>query len=147
MKSLFLILITITSISFAAEDEIKTQPVTRIPEKKAKLPSLGSCNEYSDYYIYKCMPFKCSLPVGNFEGVKREMETIGYNEDNTCLHKYSIVVRHPKFPAGEIRMTCNLSERGRLEMSNLFTLYKKGDLSVYTNPPLNNLLNQECSKQ
>ncbi len=130
----------------AAQNQAKKVEVPTIIKKEKKTPSLGSCDEYTDYFIYKCMKFKCKLPVGYFEGVTREMETLGYEED-LCLHNYNIVVRNPKFPAGEIRIACKLSEQGRLELANLFTLYKKGELSVYTNPPMSKLLNQECQKQ
>ncbi len=140
---LLLISILITAICFAEQEKPASTQATQVEKK---LPNLGSCDEYTDYSIYKCIPFKCKLQVGNFEGVYREMETIGY-ENGLCLHNFSFIVRNKKYPPGEIRMKCSLSENGRLEMANLFTLYKRGNLSIYTNPPVSQIVNQECQKQ
>jgi len=137
--------IFITQVCFAKQEK-PAATAEKASEEEKKLPNLGSCDEYTDYSIYKCIPFKCKLSVGNFEGVYREMETIGY-KDGLCLHDFSYIVRNKKFPAGEIRMHCKLSENGRLQMANLFTLYKRGDLSIYANPPVNKIINQECNKQ
>lgn len=146
------ILLILTSISlfiasacFAAKDQQDLEQAPA-PQAKKELPNLGSCDEYTDYSIYKCIPFKCRMQVANFEGVYREMETFGY-QNGLCLHNFSFIIRNKKYPVGEIRMKCKLSENGRLEMANLFTLYKRGDLSVYANPPVSQIVNQECQKQ
>jgi hypothetical protein len=104
---------------------------------------LGNCNEYSDYYIYKCQAFKCKLSLGKDLQVWREMETVGY-QGGLCIHKYNMIIRHPKFPATSFKNLCKLSERGRLEMAELFTKYKKGDIEVYLNPPFSETLSREC---
>ena len=48
------------------------------------------------------------------------------------------------YSPAESYIYCNLSETGRLEMANLFTRYKKGELKVYTKPTLSPLLKKEC---
>lgn len=131
MRIIFIItLIIFSKISFA---------------KDTPSPSLGNCSEYSDYYIYKCKPFKCKLPVAILIKTTLEMEVIG-NEGESCLYKYKYIIRNPKIPPSEIKMTCSLSQRGKLEMSNQFTNYKKGNVNVYVNPPVNEILNKECSR-
>jgi len=112
--------------------------------KTLEKPNLGSCSEYSDYYIYKCTPFACSLPVGKYQGIKRTMETKGFEEDK-CVHKYVYVIREKKFPSADIRVECKLSELGRREMAALFTQYKNGNTSVYTYPEMNQVLSKECN--
>ena len=118
--------------------------ITALAEDEPKKPSLGNCSEYSDYYIYKCQPFKCKLPIGNLDNTYREMETIGY-EEGYCVHKYSFIIRAKNIQATDFKMKCKLTEKGKLEMSNLFTQYKKGKTSVYINPPYNELLSKECT--
>ena len=89
-----LTLILLFSFASAATTQISTAP-------SIKLPSLGSCDEYTDYFIYKCMPFKCNLPIGNYKDVHREMEIIG-EEDGKCIHnikKVFDVSYDTEFPA------------------------------------------------
>jgi len=131
-----LTLILLFSFASAATTQISTAP-------SIKLPSLGSCDEYTDYFIYKCMPFKCNLPIGNYKDVHREMEIIG-EEDGKCIHNIKFIMRDKRFPPADSYIYCKLSENGKLEMANLFTRYKKGDLKVYTDPMLSKLLKQEC---
>jgi len=112
-------------------------------EKKDK-PSLGTCDQYTDYYIYKCQPFKCKLPIQGFPGVFREMETIGY-EKGMCLHKYTLVIRSDLFPSTDLRYTCRLSEAGRVKLAHHFKRYKEGDIEIYSNPPATDSSSDECS--
>ncbi|MCT4635007.1 MAG: hypothetical protein N4A31_02000 [Rickettsiales bacterium] len=114
---------------------------TAQPEKP--LPSLGSCDEYTDYYIYQCMPHKCSLQIGDYVGVTRTMETIGY-KDNLCVHNIVFRMRNPKYPPSESYIYCKLNEQGRLEMANSFTRYKKGDLKAYVDPVMSKELKNQC---
>jgi hypothetical protein len=111
---------------------------------KQEKPDLGTCDEYTDYYIYKCKPFKCELKVGKENDITRSIETIGFEKDR-CVHKYINRIQHPSFPPTEFKISCELSERGLLEMSALFTKYKKGDIEVYINPPYSEVLSQECN--
>ncbi len=147
--SIIFLLSLLGIISYAAEQSSLTpaQQVPTISASKAQtpeipLPSLGSCDEYTDYFIYQCMPFKCRLQIGNQE-IYRQMETIGY-QDNKCVHNIKFLMLNKAYPPAESYIYCNLSETGRLEMANLFTRYKKGDLKVYTKPTLSPLLKQEC---
>ena len=112
---------------------------------KESPPSLGDCSEYSDYYIYKCQPFKCKLPVAKLVRTTLMMEVIGM-EEGLCQYKYQYIIRNPKIPPSEIKMKCSLSERGKLEMANQFTAYKKGNIGIYINPPVNETLNKECHR-
>lgn len=107
------------------------------------LPNLGDCSEFSDYYIYQCQPFKCSLPLANSPGVYREMSTLGFQNDK-CIHKISFHIRHENFRQADIHITCKLSEEGRKEMSSLFTRYKNGDITAYTGRSMGRKLGKEC---
>lgn len=107
------------------------------------LPNLGDCSEFSDYYIYQCQPFKCSLPLANSPGVFREMSTLGYQGDK-CIHKISFRIRHENFRQADIHISCKLSEEGRKEMSSLFTRYKNGDITAYTGRSMGRKLGKEC---
>lgn len=107
------------------------------------LPSLGTCDEYTDYYIYQCIPHKCSLQIGGYVGVTRTMETLGY-KDNLCVHNIVFRMRNPKYPASESYIYCKLNEQGRLEMANSFTRYKKGELEAYVNPVMSKQLKNQC---
>lgn len=112
--------------------------------KKKEKPNLGSCSEYTDYYIYKCEPFSCKLPVAGMPGVTREMETTGY-EKGYCIHKYKLSIRNKNFPFTDLKMSCKLTKEGRLELANQFTKYKEGETSVYANPSVNDVVSKECS--
>ena len=136
---LILLILCVAELCFASQ---AAAPSAK-EEPKKKPPALGNCDPYTDYYIYKCQPLKCKLPIANMPNVFREMETIGY-EKNICLHNYKLIVRNPNYPPTDFKMRCRLSERGRLEMAAQFTNYKKGETDVYTNPPFNETLNQEC---
>ena len=118
--SLSLLLVAVFIKSYTLSDALAEE------NKNTEVIPLGTCNEYSDYYIYQCSPFKCELPIKNRPGVLKKMEVIGYQEGK-CLYKYSYMIRNPKFPPTDFRLTCKLSERGRLEISNQFTRYKKGE--------------------
>lgn len=115
----------------------------KVPVDKEK-PSLGTCSEYTDYYIYKCTPFKCKLPIARLVETTRIMEVLQKDGD-TCYFNYQFVIRDPKYPPTEIKFKCKLSEKGRLEMANQFTKYKEGDIGIYMTPPQNPILNQECT--
>jgi len=135
MKQIFIILLLITNLCFA-EDQAK--------KEEDKKPDLGSCDEYTDYYIYKCQPFVCKLPVAYLPGVTRQMEVIGF-ENGACTYKFKIMIRNPKFTPTDIKKICHLSQAGRLEVANEFTQYKKGKVDVYTNPPPSSeRLTKEC---
>ncbi|MEK6734772.1 MAG: hypothetical protein AABY27_06700 [Pseudomonadota bacterium] len=137
MKNIFILsILLIFSVSFAVEDKAAQK------EEKKK-PILGDCSEYTDYYIYKCTPFKCKLPIDGMPGVYREMETIGF-EQGYCIHKYKFMIRTRKFTPTDLKMSCKLTEKGRLELANQFTAYKKGDTQIYANPENTDTLNQEC---
>ena len=158
MKKYISAIIILLAINFSfASTEIKDKQVSAppipSPSKKAldeaknapkELPSLGTCDEYTDYFIYKCKPFKCRLSVGTMPGVTREMETIGY-EGDVCVHKYKFMIRNPHFAPTDIKISCNLSEKGRLEMAKEFTDYKKGKVDVYSNPEFTDTLGKECN--
>lgn len=122
---------------------LASSPCLAEEEKKEK-PSLGTCSEYTDYFIYKCEPFACKLPVAGMPGVTREMETIGY-EKGYCVHKYKLSIRNKNFPFTDFKMACNLTKEGRLELANQFTQYKEGKVSVYANPSVNDVVSKECS--
>lgn len=149
--SIFILLLTINS-SFAVANTaqipaLPTPSASAINDAKINpkdLPSLGTCDPYTDYFIYKCKPFKCRLPVGAIPGITREMETIGYEKD-LCVHNYKFIIRNSHFPPSDLKMSCHLSEKGRLEMSHLFTQYKKGKTDVYANPQFNEILSKECN--
>ncbi len=117
--------------------------IAQIALAKDAPPSLGSCSPYLDYYIYKCQAYKCSLNVPKLVRTKLEMEILG-EKDGVCLYNYKYIVRNPQIPPAEIKMQCKLSERGKLEMANQFTKFKKGDIGIYINPPVNQVLNSEC---
>ena len=123
--------------------QVPTISVAPAQAPEIPLPSLGSCDEYTDYFIYQCMPFKCRLQVGNYQETYRQMETIGY-QDNKCVHNIKFLMLNKAYSPAESYIYCNLSETGRLEMANLFTRYKKGELKVYTKPTLSPLLKKEC---
>lgn len=120
-------------------------PIPKLPSEGLKnpLPELGTCSEHTDYYISQCQPFSCFLGIANTPGVYREMTTLGFQGDK-CLHKITLKVRHPDFRQGDIHISCKLSPEGRAEMANLFTRYKKGDLSAYTKRSLDPKLGKEC---
>lgn len=120
-------------------------PIPALPENGLKnpIPDLGTCNEYSDYYIHECHPFKCSMPLANHPGVTREMSTSGF-EKNKCIHQIILKVRHENFRQADIKINCKLSTEGRAEMANLFTRYKKGDITAYTNRSFTSILGKEC---
>lgn len=136
---IILILLLIVKISYA-EPQASPEPTT---EPEVPLPSLGSCDEYTDYYIYQCTPFKCRLQIGPYQGVEREMEVLGY-ENNKCVHKIKFIMRNKAYPPSESFISCRLNERGRLQMANLFTRYKKGDLKAYIDPVMPLDLKQQC---
>lgn len=134
----------ITAANADTAAAIKTEAANMPPsEPEVPLPSLGSCDEYTDYYIYQCMPQKCSLQIGGYVGVTRTMETIGY-KDNLCVHNIVFRMRNPKYPSSESYIYCKLNEQGRLEMANLFTRYKKGDLKAYVDPVMSKELKSQC---
>lgn len=133
MKYLFLALLSISNFCFATSKQTA----------QIKLPNLGTCDEYTDYFIYKCKPYTCRLQIGNYNNVYRIMETKG-EEDGRCIHNIKFEMRSPRFKAADSYIYCKLSENGKLEMANLFTRYKKGDLKVYTDPMLSDLLKKEC---
>ncbi len=145
-KFLIMNIILIANLSFATA-------IAPAPSEEAfadaqidptKLPALGSCDPYSDYYIYQCKPFKCKLPIANMPAISREMEVIGYDKD-LCLFNYKTMSRNPNFPPSDLKKACRLSEKGRLEMANQFTQYKKGKTEFYSHPPVNDVLGKECS--
>ena len=131
MKVFILLLVLISSNSFAKD--------------KKDLPSLGSCSAYTDYYIYKCQPFKCKLPVAKIAMTYLKMEAIK-KTDQGCEYNYQYIIRDPKYPPAEIRMRCILSEKGALEMANQFTDYKKGNVGIYIDPPYSEILGKECNR-
>lgn len=135
MKFLYILLIVILANASLAEEK-----------KEVFKPPLGSCSEYTDYYIYKCQPFKCSLNIAKIALTSLEMQVVGMNKDNLCEYNYKYNMRNPKFPPAEIKMKCSLSEAGALEMANQFTQYKNGDLNVYISPPYNEILSKECGR-
>lgn len=141
MKYYIILILIFLGGSVSASSQVSTSAPAETPE--IHLPSLGSCDEYTDYFIYQCMPHKCSLQIGNYEGVTRVMETIGY-KDNLCVHNIVFRMRNKKYPPSESYIYCNLNEQGRLEMANLFTRYKKGDLQAYTNPVMTKELKSQC---
>jgi hypothetical protein len=130
MKSYFLCFLLLSNLVYAGD---------------APLPSLGSCDEYTDYYIYKCMPQKCTLQIGAYQGVYREMETLGYDGD-VCIHNIRFMIRNKAAPSTDYNLYCKLSENGRLEMANLFTRYKKGEVKVYVDTIMSKELKKECSR-
>lgn len=157
LVSIFLLLFTFNNYCYAdaTQKTAKTKEVAAstsqqltpppLPEAKAPptLPDLGTCSEYTDYYIYQCQPFTCSLPLAKSPGVRREMSTLGFQGDK-CLHEIIIRVRHESFRQADMRIHCALSQEGRAEMANLFTRYKKGNLAAYTNRSLGPKLKKEC---
>lgn len=153
-KKFTLLILLLANISFASSEiPHSNSPLTApAPSKSAledaqidpsKLPSLGSCDPYSDYFIYQCKPFKCKLNIANMPNASREMEVIGY-EKGLCIHNYKLSVRAPNLPPADFKITCRLSEKGRLEASNQFTQYKKGKVEVYSQPPYSETLSTEC---
>lgn len=156
------ILIVLTSNFLLAEEKtftngqamVNSSPTQSVPqiqiskealkESQMKTPSLGTCDPYTDYYIYKCQKFKCRLPVGAITGINREMENLGV-EKGLCIHNYKFEIRNPNFPSTDLRVSCKLSEKGRLEMANQFTEYKKGNTKLYANPEFSQLLSKECN--
>lgn len=127
---IFILLLLIASNAFA---------------KEKALPSLGNCSPYTDYYIYKCKPFKCKLPVAKIAMTSLKMEVIK-STDQGCEYNYQYIIRDPKYPPAEIKMRCVLSEKGALEMANQFTSYKKGEVGVYIDPPYSEILSAECNR-
>lgn len=153
MKIIFIIFLFIVNSHCIASSQVDAlsqqttapadSPQAQSPNLKNPLPSLGTCDQYADYYIYKCMPFKCIFnPVG-LDGVAREMQTIGMNKNDQCVHKITIYVTHPSFRNAQFNLNCNLSPEGRAEMAKFFTDYKKGDLNAY-NKGFSPLLSKEC---
>jgi hypothetical protein len=153
-NKLTILFFLIANISFATSQTKENESIPVVPSPSAsviedakidpsKLPSLGSCDPYSDYFIYQCKPFKCSLNIANMPNASREMEVIGY-ENGLCIHNYKLSVRAPNLPPADFKITCRLSEKGRLEASNQFTSYKKGKIEVYSQPPYNETLSIEC---
>ena len=139
---LFILCFSLNSFAAAPKKAISSKKIASLVNKEK--PSLGNCSEYSDYYIYKCTPFKCKLPIAKLVETSRIMEVLQMNDD-ICYFNYQFVVRDPKYPPTEIKFKCKLSEKGRLEMANQFTKYKEGDISMYMTPPQNPILNQECT--
>jgi hypothetical protein len=147
-KFIIIAFILLAKISFASTGAQKAPSFSKEASEDAKidpsnLPSLGNCDPYSDYYIYQCKPFKCKIPLKNMPGIFRELEIIGY-ENNLCIHKYKMISKSEKFPPSELKINCRLSEKGRLEIANQFTQYKKGKIEFYTNPPANPVVSSEC---
>lgn len=130
--------------SSVPQAQIPEEVMQKARELPQKMPSLGTCDPYTDYFIYKCQPFKCRLPVGSIPGVTREIEVLGMEKDR-CLHNYKFEVRNPHFTNIDLKVSCKLSERGRLEMSHQFTEYKKGNVKIYANPQFNQILSKECN--
>lgn len=144
MKYLLIIFLSIISFCFSVlGNNVNTPSYKQQSATFTKLPSLGSCDEYTDYFIYKCKPYRCKLQIANYQNVYRVMETKG-EENGKCIHNIKFEMRNPHFKSADSYVYCKLSENGKLEMANLFTRYKKGDLKVYTDPMLSNLLKQEC---
>ncbi len=129
-------MLPVPQASKEAQEEAKIDP--------SKLPSLGTCDPYTDYYIYKCQPFKCRLQVADYAGAIRQMEALGLDENGLCQFNFKLEVNAPNFPKAELRFKCKLSTKGVLEMANQFTQYKKGKIEYYSNPPVNDILNKEC---
>lgn len=135
MRLFFITLIFLFEFSSFASDK-----------KEIFIPPLGTCSEYTDYYMYQCKPYKCILPIAKLAMTSIQFQIIGMKEDKSCEIKYTYKMRNPKFPPAEIKMRCILSERGRLEIANQFTQYKKGNLNMYISPPYNETLGKECSR-
>ena len=144
---LALIFLLIGNFTYAADQLAEPEETSPGPSAALAnpLPSLGTCNEYTDYYIYQCMPFKCNLQIGQYEDVYREMETIGYEKD-LCIHNIRFIMRNKAFPPAEFNLFCKLSKNGRLEMANLFTRYKKGEIKVYVDTIMSKELKKECNR-
>lgn len=140
MKKLFVVLLLVLSGASFAASAIENKEETR------KKPPLGTCDESTDYKIYKCQEFKCKMPVISAGNVKRSMEIVG-KEGAICFFNYKIEVRHPKFPPADFSFNCKLSPEGALEVANQFTEYKKGNIEIYNNPPYSEVLNKECEIQ
>ena len=79
--SLIFLLLLLGMASYAAEQlspppapmaQVPTISVAPAQAPEIPLPSLGSCDEYTDYFIYQCMPFKCRLQVGNYQETYRQ---------------------------------------------------------------------------
>jgi len=137
---IILLFIAQISLSVFAEDSAQN-----IQEQK-KTPSLGTCGDDTDYLIYNCIPFKCKLPIGNYQATYREMEVLGY-EGELCLHKFKIIIRNPRGPVADFPMNCKLSKQGRTDMANMFFRYKNGDINAYAGTEPNITIGKECIMQ
>ena len=134
MRKTLVIILLLTAVSCFAET---TEQPTIV-----EAPSLGDCSEYTDSYIYQCKEFKCRLPL-KIPGVVRQIEILGYDGEK-CTYRFALIVRHKDYPPVDLRMLCKLSEKGRLEIANQFTRYKKGDTTVYASPETNPIYGKEC---
>jgi len=142
---LFSILSQLSYSEDAANSTKQTLAIPALPPAKApiKPPVLGTCSEYTDYYIYECIPFTCSLPVPDNPEVSREMTTTGMNGEY-CVHNITYKVRHESFNKKDIKIHCMLTQEGRAEAANQFTRYKQGLTGVYKSRATSPRLKKEC---
>ena len=142
MKYYFVILLfIINNYCIAVEQTPNASPPTEAVALEK--PSLGTCDEYTDYYIYQCTPFKCTLPIAGIEKASREMETIAL-DNGKCIHNITMYARHEKFRPANFYINCKLSPEGRADMADLFTRYKNGDIKVYQKRIMTETLQKEC---